>query len=106
MRVLRLVCAGVVSVYLCASCLPPLRAQTPPQQQTPPPTPPPQPPTTPPKPATPPAGGFESVPAQRQTQPPPHLETPRPAANPQPINGRVIAGIEFRGARRTPQDTL
>ncbi len=26
--------------------------------------------------------------------------------NAQPTNGRVIAGIEFRGARRTPQDTL
>jgi outer membrane protein insertion porin family len=119
MRVLRLVFTGVVSVYLCAS-LPQLRAQQPPQQQTPPPQPPPaQPPTTPaqppatpaqpPKPAT---GGFESVPAQQtpQTPPPraPQLEAPRKApTTPVPLTGgRVIAGIEFRGARRTPQDTL
>ena len=131
MRVLRLVCTGVVSVYLCASCLPQLRAQTPPQ--TPPaqsPTTPAQPPQTPPaqqpqtppaqQPQTPPAqqpkpatGGFESVPTQqqqRQQTPParaPQLETPKTATPvPVPINGKVIAGIEFRGARRTPQDTL
>lgn len=37
----------------------------------------------------------------------PQLEAPRQAATPQrPVNGRVIAGIEFRGARRVPQDTL
>jgi outer membrane protein insertion porin family len=116
-----------MSVYLCATCLPQLRAQTPQQQtppQTPPATPPAQPPTTPPAqapttppaqtPTTPPAqaprpapGGFENVPTQ-QTQPkPPQLETPRQAPVPQqPGAGRAIAGIEFRGARRTPQDTL
>ena len=107
MRVLRLVCTGVVSVYLCASCLPQLRAQTPAPQQTPPAQPPAQQPTPPPKPATPPSGGFEAVPVQQQTAPPPRLETPKPAApTAQPIGGKVIAGIEFRGARRTPQDTL
>jgi outer membrane protein insertion porin family len=49
------------------------------------------------------------VPTQpQQTQPPPQLEAPRPATptNPQAVNGKVIAAIEFRGARRTPQDTL
>ena len=95
MRVLRLVRTGVMSVYLCASCLPPLRAQTPA----------PQPPATPPKPATAPAGGFESVPTK--PNPTQQLETPKPnVPNPQALSGRVIAGIEFRGARRTPQDTL
>ena len=120
MRVLRLVCTAMVSVYLCATCQPQLRAQTP-QQQTPPQTPPAtpqaqppatpqaQPPTTPPAQAPKPApGGFENVPTQ-QTQPkPPQLETPRqaPATPQQPGSGKVIAGIDFRGARRTPQDTL
>jgi len=110
----------MVSVYLCATCQPQLRAQTP-QQQTPPQTPPAtpqaqppatpqaQPPTTPPAQAPKPApGGFENVPTQ-QTQPkPPQLETPRqaPATPQQPGSGKVIAGIDFRGARRTPQDTL
>src|SRR5580704_9920083 len=71
MRVLRLVCTGVVSVYLCASCLPLLRAQTPAQQQppqTPPQTPPAQPPATPAQPPKPATGGFESVPTQQQQQ--------------------------------------
>jgi outer membrane protein insertion porin family len=35
------------------------------------------------------------------------LEAPKPEApKPQALSGQVIAGIEFRGARRTPQDTL
>jgi outer membrane protein insertion porin family len=36
------------------------------------------------------------------------LENPNVPVNPnaRPTNGRVIAAIEFRGARRTPQDTL
>ena len=73
----------------------------------------------PPKPTNP----FETVPAE--TQPPPaqpqatppgqpgapqqrpQLEAPpavgQPVANP---NGQVIEGVEFRGARRVPQDTL
>ncbi len=120
MRVLRLVCTGVVSVYLCACCLPQLRAQTPAQQQappqtppaqTPPPqTPPAQPPATPAQPPKPATGGFESVPQQQPQTPParaPQLEAPRQApVAPPPVGGKVIAGIEFRGARRTPQDTL
>jgi outer membrane protein insertion porin family len=89
----------VVSIYLCASCLPQLRAQTPPQQQTLPT----QPPTTPPKPPA--SGGFENVPAV--PNPAQQLEAPKPEApKPQALSGQVIAGIEFRGARRTPQDTL
>ncbi|MEI9972776.1 MAG: POTRA domain-containing protein [Ignavibacteriota bacterium] len=86
-----------------------------PQQQTPPQTPPAQPPATPPatpaqppKPAT---GGFENLPAQQAPQTPParapQLEAPRQAPIvPKPTNGRVVSGIEFRGARRTPQETL
>jgi len=69
------------------------------------------------KPATPPTNPFETVPPaqqqqgqqqQQQTQPParPQLETPQQAPIAQPLNGQVIAGIEFRGARRVPQETL
>jgi outer membrane protein insertion porin family len=80
-------------------------AQTP-QQQPPPSTPPAQ---TPTKPATPP-NAFESVsPAQQtdQQQAAPKLEAPAAApVLPQSLNGMVIAGVEFRGARRVPQDTL
>jgi outer membrane protein insertion porin family len=80
-----------------------LRAQTPAQQQTPPPAPPAQPPTTPPKPPVS-QGGFESVPSQ--PSPAQQLEAPKAAVNPQALNGQVVAGVEFRGARRVPQDTL
>ena len=66
------------------------------------------------KPAAPPTNPFETVPpaqqqqGQQQTQPParPQLETPQQAPIVQPLNGQVIAGIEFRGARRVPQETL
>ena len=104
MTVLRLVGRGVLAAYLCAFCFFQLRAQTP-QQQTPPQTPPAQPPAQPPKPAP---GGFENVPTPQSTQPPqPRLEAPKQAPSaPRPTSGRVIAGIEFRGARRTPLDTL
>ncbi len=84
------------------------------QQQTPPPgqtTPPPQTPpvrnpfetvpqtTQPPTPAQPPA-----QPAQPVT---PQLETPRPAQQvPAQLGGQAVEGIEFRGQRRVPQDTL
>ena len=115
MRILRLLCAGVVSFCLCAPFPSPLAAQ---QQQPPPKTAPPaQPPAqgqAPPKPATPATNPFETVPpsqTQQQQQTRPQLETPRPALN-QPtinqpaLNGQVIAAVEFRGARRVPQDTL
>jgi len=97
----------VLPACLCAWSV---AAQTP--QQTPPPqqqTPPAQPPKPqPPKPANP----FEAPPVSpEQAKPPatqqPKLEAPKPTfpTTPQP-NGQVIEGIEIRGARRVPQDTL
>lgn len=70
-------------------------------------------PAPPPKQASP----FESIPeapAQPAPQPQaapgtkPQLETPAPAepAKPDPSAGQIIEAIEFRGARRVPQDTL
>ncbi len=65
---------------------------------------------------------FENVPAPAPAQPPaaqppqgapgqpPQLEAPPPtpgvAPNPSQPGGQVIEAIEFRGARRVPQDTL
>ncbi len=57
---------------------------------------------------------FESVPAAPQTTPPaattpPQFEAPKtPEGTPQQpqVGSNVIEGIEFRGARRVPQDTL
>src|SRR5580698_9597824 len=82
------------------------------QQQTPPPQPPAsgQPPQQ--SPAQPPqqkkANPFETVPQSTEQQP--KLETPKPAEEPKvsadhPIDD-TIELIEFRGARRVPQDTL
>ena len=82
-------------------------------------TPPAQPPTPAPKPAQP-ANPFETVPATEppkpQTppgQPPtaPQFEAPKPLAPGEPAAGpalaaNVIEAIQFRGARRVPQDTL
>src|SRR5438552_12631996 len=97
--------------------------QAPPPQQTPAPAPQ-QTPQTPP-PGQPPArpNPFESVPQQPTQQPPvltppppvaapkppagqPQIEAPKPAAPTAPVSGEVIEDIEFRGARRVPQDTL
>jgi len=98
------------------------QAQTPPVQQ----------PATPqqqpaaqqaPQPAPPaaPANPFENIPQgqapQTPLQPPPtvappanpqnpQLQQPRPVEPPKPVAGEVIEAIEFRGARRVPQDTL
>lgn len=121
MRFLRHVRAGVAAACLCVPLMGPLAAQQqPPQQQQPPTTPPAQPPkqqqppTTPPaqppaKPTTPP-NVFESVPPagqQEQQQTAPKLEAPAAApVLPQNLNGQVIAGVEFRGARRVPPETL
>ncbi len=121
MRFLRHVRAGVAAACLCVPLMGPLAAQQqPPQQQQPPTTPPvqppkqQQPPTTPPaqppaKPTTPP-NVFESVPPagqQEQQQTAPKLEAPAAApVLPQNLNGQVIAGVEFRGARRVPPETL
>lgn len=89
---------------------PPAQTQTQPPSQQPPSTPPKQPPATPQRPANP----FETVPEapkpgepQQQQPTTPRLEAPKPAANiPSQPNGQVIEAIEFRGARRVPQDTL
>ena len=72
-------------------------AQTPPQQ----------PPTQPPKPANP----FETAPQQPAQQQPaqpqrPQLEAPKPMAVPPQLVGQTVEVVEFRGARRVPQDTL
>jgi len=89
------------------------------QQQTPPAQPPPQPPQTQQPPAQPPAGQppaqprranpFETVQPTTEQQPP-KLEAPKPAvepvANPDRPSEDSIELIEFRGARRVPQDTL
>ena len=97
----------------------PARSQTPAQQQAQPPKPAAQPPAGQPPagqpPAQPkPANPFETVPEMQPgtpaPQPPPPFEAPKPAeAKPgQPLgpNANIIAGIEFRGTRRVPQDTL
>jgi outer membrane protein insertion porin family len=93
----------MVSACICASCVLPLRAQTPPPVQTQQPPPPAQTQQRPP--ATPPANPFETVPTTPLA--PPQLETPKAAPGTQPAgNGQVITGIDFRGARRVPADTL
>jgi outer membrane protein insertion porin family len=113
----------IAPVSVCALGLS-LAAQTP-QQQTPPATPPAgapqqqQPRQTPPQ--QPPAGQpqaprnpFESVPQQPTTPPQtptvptaPQIESAKPTPVPnRPAAGEPIEDIEFRGARRVPQDTL
>jgi outer membrane protein insertion porin family len=112
---------------ICAFCIFPVSAQqqTPPppqqtvpaqpQQQSPPPqTKPPAQPQTPPRPTNP----FENVNRQETTPttPPgapqvqvqrPQMETPKQAEQPKGSEtGQIIEAIEFRGARRVPQDTL
>ncbi len=93
--------------------LAPARSQTPPttpQQQTPPPTPPA--PQTP-KPANPfeavPVGQDPSKPQPGQVKPAPPFEAPKQVAPATPVPGvnqNVIGEIQFKGARRVPQDTL
>jgi len=118
MKSLRRVRLAVIVACFCAPCITPISAQQqqqpPAPQQRPPATPPATPQQQPPKPANP----FENIPGEQQTTPPatqppatpqqrPQLETPpavgQPVANP---NGQVIEAIEFRGAKRVPQDTL
>ena len=121
MKLRRRVRLMMVLAGLCAGWLAPMGAQTPPQ--TPPAQPPQQPPAgqtapqTQPPPQRP-ANPFETVPQTQQPQTPlqtppppaqakPQLQTPpRPAEAPKPAAGEVIEAIEFRGARRVPQDTL
>ncbi|MEJ7607745.1 MAG: POTRA domain-containing protein [Bryobacteraceae bacterium] len=71
------------------------------------------PPPQAPKPVKPPQTPFETVPqpqdpaAPKPASPNVQLETPKPATEPlQPTAANVIDAIEFRGARRVPQDTL
>ena len=104
-RVVVCLCAaGVVPAWMQGSQTPPA---PPPSGQT---KPAPAPPAKPPSP-------FETVPeapAQQAPQPAqpaapqrPGLEAPKPAEPAQPhAEGQVIEAIEFRGARRVPQDTL
>ena len=107
------------AVVVCLLCSFPVfsqqRQQSPPPQQQPPPQPPPPKPVEQSKPAEQKKNNpFEAVPESTdQPQPPkpqaPKLEAPKPAteeAKPnQPIEN-VIESIDFRGARRTPQDML
>src|SRR5581483_5651556 len=102
---------GLLSAWICL-CAASIRAfcQTPPaaqqKQQT---APAPQPQQK--KPPSP----FENVPEAPAPQPPkpeapagqkPKLEAPKPPETPEARAGQVIDAIEFRGARRVPQDTL
>jgi outer membrane protein insertion porin family len=129
LRPLRLNCV-LVCLYGLAGAVIPLKAQAPAPQaggqarQTPPSRQPPpaQPPQTqqpvqtpPPKPQ--PNNPFETVPQAEapkpQQQPPaaPQFETPKPATPGEAAIGpavaaNVIESIQFRGARRVPQDTL
>ncbi|HWQ55621.1 MAG TPA: outer membrane protein assembly factor BamA [Bryobacteraceae bacterium] len=98
------------AVYLCAVGLVPVWAQTPADPA----------PATPgqtkpaPAPSPKPANPFESIPeapaqqAPKPAEPKPQFETPKPAEPGKPVaaEGQVIEVIEFRGARRVPQDTL
>ncbi|HWB83679.1 MAG TPA: outer membrane protein assembly factor BamA [Bryobacteraceae bacterium] len=95
---------------LCVSLSLPLVAQ---QQQQPAPAA--QQQQTPPQPKS--QNPFENVPETQQPQPgtpaqpaapgQPQLEAPPTApAPPKPTTGQVVEQIEFRGARRVPQDTL
>jgi outer membrane protein insertion porin family len=121
MKVLRLI--SLTAVLVCVSGLPPLLAQSqtqqnkqapppaqaPPAQQQPPrqqpnttnpfetvpPSPTPQPPTPPATPGTKPP--FEA---------PPGAPTPPPKPNVIQGNQNIVEAIEFRGARRVPQETL
>src|ERR1019366_7137661 len=109
----------VASACLCAFWVHPLGAQTQPPQPSPAPQQKPEqtPPSTPPQPQK---NPFENVPAgpggtppppqqqpaQQQRPVQPQLEAPKPAETVKPVAGEAIEAIEFRGARRVPQDTL
>jgi len=106
------------SACLCAFWIHTLGAQAQPPQPSPPPQQKPgqPPPSAPPQPQK---NPFENVPAGPEgapQQPPqqpaqqqpaqPRLEAPKPAEAAKPVAGEAIEAIEFRGARRVPQDTL
>jgi len=127
MKSLRRLRLLAVSVCLCASGMmaqqtPPAQPQQPPAtppagtpQQKPPQQPPAQPPAGTPQ-QTPPRNPFESVPEQAppgQPAQPAKPQAPTQAAPAAPGNvkvtvpaGEPVEAVEFRGARRVPQDTL
>ena len=111
----------VASACLCAFWIHPLGAQS----QPPPPAPQQKPEQTPAQtppgaPAQPPKSPFENVPVSPEGAPPPlqqpaqqqqrpaqpQMEAPKPVEAAKPRAGEPIEAIEFRGARRVPQDTL
>ena len=108
----------VASACLCAFWIHPLGAQSQPAQPSP--APQQKPEQTPPgAPAQPPKNPFENVPASPEGAPPPlqqpaqqqrpaqpQMEAPKPVEAAKPRAGEPIEAIEFRGARRVPQDTL
>ena len=112
----------VASACLCAFWIHPLGAQSQPPQPAPAPQQKPEqkPAQTPPgAPAQPPKSPFENVPASPEGAPPPlqqpaqqqqpaqpQMEAPKPVEAAKPRAGEPIEAIEFRGARRVPQDTL
>ena len=125
MKSLRRVRLLAVSVCLCASGMmaqtPPAQPQQPPAtppagtpQQQPPQQRPAQPPAGTPPQQTPPRNPFESVPETQPNQPAqptqpakPQLQNPAaPAPTRVAVAGEPIESVEFRGARRVPQDTL
>jgi outer membrane protein insertion porin family len=105
----------LVCLYGLITIFPSAKAQNPPSQSQ---NPAPAGQTPAPKPQTQaPSNPFETVPqAAPQTPPaqapaPPQFETPKPATPGEPARGpavasNVIESIQFRGARRVPQDTL
>ncbi len=106
----RRACLSSALLCLCVAIASTAWAQNPPAQQTPPA---PAPQTPPPSQEKKPQNPFETVPEaapQQPAQPPkaqPQLEAPKPAEQPKPpAAGQVIEGIEFRGERRVPLDTL
>jgi outer membrane protein insertion porin family len=118
MKFFRRVRLSAVLVCLCATGFPvaaqqapqspPPATQTQPAEQQKQQTPPSAQPQTPPQQRNP----FETVPTAPAEQPPaqqvpaqPRMEAPKVEVSAQPA-GQVIEGIEFRGARRVPQDTL
>ncbi|PWT97256.1 MAG: outer membrane protein assembly factor BamA [Terriglobia bacterium] len=130
MKRLRQVRLLLAAACLCALWNLPLRAQQPPaqqQQQQQQPAQPagqqpqrnqnpfetvPQAAPPPPAPTPPPGQPAPPPPAQPAQQPPaqpgqqPQLEIPKPPETPLQPSGQTVESIEFRGARRVPQDTL
>jgi outer membrane protein insertion porin family len=119
-----------ISACLCAAWVPPIAAQTAPAGPARPPAGTPAPQTAPAQPAPaqqqparqPPQSPFENVPREAPVAPPPAPPAAQPQPSPAqpqqpqieqpkapelpPQAGQYVEAIEFRGARRVPQDTL